>query len=175
MSTITTARDHTPWWVYLLLVILIQRGIKARRPSVMTIWKLAILPVIFLAMDVLAMVRTRWIDLAMIVMWIVFLIAGGWAGILLVRNVAIRVDRANWIIGLPGLAHPASRDHRVRAEIHDRLHWRVRSDVGELGPVHIASLVVGGFITGIFAGRFYAYLLKLFTAESEPLAIAGID
>ena len=43
---------HTPWWVYLLLAYLIFIGIKARKPSTVSIYKLAILPVVFLSLSI---------------------------------------------------------------------------------------------------------------------------
>ncbi|WP_326929150.1 hypothetical protein [Citrobacter sp. RHBSTW-00671] len=39
---------HTPVWVYVLLVFLLFRGIKARIPATVTLEKLALIPALFL-------------------------------------------------------------------------------------------------------------------------------
>lgn len=39
---------HTPVWVYVLLVFLLFRGIKARVPATVTLEKLALIPALFL-------------------------------------------------------------------------------------------------------------------------------
>lgn len=44
---ITGVVTHTPVWVWVLFVFLITRGIKARKPAIVTLEKLAIIPAIF--------------------------------------------------------------------------------------------------------------------------------
>ena len=43
---------HTPVWVYVLLVFLLFRGIKARIPATVTLEKLALIPALFLFWDI---------------------------------------------------------------------------------------------------------------------------
>ena len=58
-ETISGILTHTPVWVYVLLVFLISRGIKARKPATVALEKLAIIPAIFLIWDLYDMVMYR--------------------------------------------------------------------------------------------------------------------
>lgn len=173
MNAISNALSGTPWWVYLLLVILVRRGIAAARPSVMRVWKLAILPVIFLVLDVAGMAQNNRITMFMILLWILLCVAGGAVGYWLFRNTALRADRGKWLVGLPGDVRVLPLVLVVFAVKYVIQYLEASSGaLASSAGFIVVSLAVSGFFTGIFMGRFCTYLLKFFAAPDESLVAA---
>lgn len=61
---------HTPVWVYVLLVFLLFRGIKARVPATVTLEKLALIPALFLFWDIYDLVTYRNQSISTYLQWI---------------------------------------------------------------------------------------------------------
>jgi hypothetical protein len=171
VKEIVATLTHTPWWVYVLLVVLIRRGLAAGRPRVTQLWKLGIQPVIFILLDIDGFVINHSIDPAIFVLWVICLGFGSGFAYLIARNVAVRADRTNWLIGVAG-------DKRilpltlVAFALKYAIAWLSATAPALAGSTHflIASLSVSGFFTGIFLGRFSVRLVKFFNAPSERLA-----
>src|SRR4030088_2692514 len=49
--------QHTPWWVFAVLALLIATGVQALRPRVVPVWRLLIVPAIFIAWGVLGVTQ----------------------------------------------------------------------------------------------------------------------
>lgn len=174
MNAIYEALNHTPWWVYLLLVILVRRGLAAARANVTSLWRLAILPAAFAVWDLAAIVENRSVTAWMLLAWLLPLFAGAWLGYLLVRGIAVRADRENWLIGLSG-------DPTVLPLV--LLIFAAKYALGYIGAADpslghqprflLTDLAIGGFCTGIFIGRFATYLWRFSTVPGEALVLAA--
>jgi hypothetical protein len=57
MPGILTILRNSPWWAYALLALLIWFGIQALRPRSLSIWRLAIVPLVFIGWGIA--VRSR--------------------------------------------------------------------------------------------------------------------
>jgi hypothetical protein len=171
MKEIVATLTHTPWWVYVLLVVLVRRGMAAGRPRVTQLWKLGIQPVIFILLDIDGFVMNHSIDAAIFGLWVICLGLGSAFAYFMARNVAVRADRTNWLIGMAGVKRilPLTL---VAFALKYAIAWLSATAPALAGSTHflMASLSVSGFFTGIFLGRFGVRLVKFFTAPSERLA-----
>ncbi len=76
MEILSRFLTDTPFWVYLLFLYLILRGIKARKPGEVTLGKLAIIPLIFTIMGLAEMQRLYGFTLETVSHWLASLLAG---------------------------------------------------------------------------------------------------
>lgn len=169
IETISGIVTHTPVWVYVLLVFLISRGIKARKPATVALEKLAIIPAIFLAWDLYDMVMFRDQSIANWSLWLVGLLCGAAIGYALIKRAA--VTRA-----------PAPRSiHRpadYTALPFMMLTFVVKYALGvmtAMSPellqrpgVSACVIIVGGVFAGVFVGKFVRYVGVYRAAEVIP-------
>ena len=94
--------EMTPWWIYILFIYFLMLGVRASNPTVVSLKKLAAIPIFFLGWAIYHLftdLETRYFFL---VPWIFALAAGSFIGYLQVRNWAIRVDPERQTVSLPG-------------------------------------------------------------------------
>jgi Family of unknown function (DUF6622) len=171
MYVITQLASHTPWWVYLLLVALLQRAIAASRPNVVAVWHLAILPAVFALWDLAAITGSMRVTAATFFGWATPLTAGACLGFLLVRGAKVGADHDNGLIGL-------AADRTVLPlvlvifAVKYALVLAIGTHPGLLrNPSFVVTaLAIAGLSTGLFVGRFATYLLKYRAARNEALA-----
>jgi hypothetical protein len=172
MNAVSQALSNTPWWVYVLFVVLVRRGLAAGRANVSPLWRLAILPAVFAVWDLAGIAENRSVTAGALVAWLLPLLVGAWLGHWLVRRIALRADHENWLIGLDG-------DPTVLPLV--LLIFAAKYALGYITGADpalsrdflflLADLAVGGFCTGIFVGRFATYLWKFRTAPSQVLVV----
>lgn len=171
MGILMTALTQTPWWVFLLLFLLVRRGIAAGRPSVAPLWKLAILPLVFLVMDVSGMAQANALAPQGVLLWLAAMLCGALAAGLLMRRITVRADRRAWRLALPGdpLVLPAGL---IVFALKYALGYMQASSQGLAASPHflLISMLASSFFTGIFVGRFCGYLLKFLAARHESLS-----
>lgn len=156
---ITGVVTHTPVWVWVLFVFLISRGIKARKPAIVTLEKLAIIPSIFLVWDIYDLVMFRKLTVASCALWVAGLLAGAALGYLLIKQAA--VTRA---------AQPRSlyRQADYSALPLMMLAFAVKYVLGVMTAVSPETLqqpgmsafaiISGGVFAGVFVGKFTRYV-----------------
>lgn len=93
---------QTPWWVYLLLYVLIQRGIAASKTQVVPFVKMAIIPLIFTGLSIYTIVANLSVNALHMGTWIMAIIVGSLIGWRMLQNTLIRVDRNKQLIEIPG-------------------------------------------------------------------------
>ncbi len=174
MNAVSQALSQTPWWVYVLFVVLVRRGLAAGRANVTPLWRLAILPAIFAAWDLAGIAESHAVTAGALLGWLLALLAGAGLGHWLVRGIAVRADHQSWLVGLDG-------DPTVLPLVV--LIFAAKYALGYIGgtdpalsrdfPFLLADLAVGGFCTGIFVGRFATYLRKFNAAPSQALVVAA--
>ena len=101
-ESIKTILWQTPWWVYVLLYVLIQRGIAASKTQVVPFAKMAIIPAVFTGLSIYTIVTSIGINGLTVTTWVAAILAGVAIGWRLLRGVAIRVDRDKYLIEIPG-------------------------------------------------------------------------
>ena len=171
MNTIWTAATQTPWWVYVLFIYLVQRGISASKSQVVSIKKLTILPVVFIALSIHTLMTAFHVNTAAILVWFASIAVGSAIGWLLVCRHQFKVDRKKLLIQLPGswvtliliLAIFVSKYY---------FSYQIGSDpaLENQTGFEFSMLAISGICTGLFIGRLLCYFHKLWTCESVDLS-----
>lgn len=161
---------HTPFWVYLILLFLISRGIKARRPATVALEKLTIIPAIFLLWDIYDLLVFRKLTLATGSLWLVGLLSGAAMGYILIKRTA--VARA---------AAPRSiyREADYSALPFMMLAFAVKYVLGVMSAiapdvllrpgVSAFAIITGGLFAGVFVGKFVRYVRVYLAAEMREV------
>lgn len=92
-----------PWWVYLLLIYLVSIGIKSIQPRTITVKRLILFPLVFIAWsfyDLYQKLALGFPSLAFY--WIIFLAIGAYLGVKEVQHWTIKKDRSKEEITIPG-------------------------------------------------------------------------
>ena len=170
MNAIWAAATQTPWWVYVLFIYLIQRGVNASKSQVVSIKKLIILPLVFIALSVHTLMTAFHIYATIIVVWILSIALGSVFGWLLIFRHHFKVDRKKLLIQLPGswvtliliLAIFISKYY---------FSYQLSSDpalVNQTG-FEFSMLAISGVCTGLFVGRLLCYFYQLKIGKSVDL------
>jgi hypothetical protein len=102
MNSILSIIAGTPLWVWLALIYLLIRGIIALKPRKISIYKIFILPTIFLYLALNGLFLTQNFVSFVSLVRCLSLFAGTFMGFVLTKNVVIRADRKNKLIKIPG-------------------------------------------------------------------------
>ena len=170
MNAIWTAASQTPWWVYVLFIYLVQRGISASKTQVVSIKKLTILPLVFVALSIHTLMTSFHVNAMVIGVWLASIILGSIIGWLLICQHQFKIDRKNWLIQLPGswmtliliLAIFISKYY---------FSYQLGSDpeLANQTGFEFSMLGITGICTGLFVGRLVCYFYKLYTYDSVDL------
>ena len=163
---------QTPVWVWFLLVYLIMKGVKARRPGDTTLLKMAIIPVIFTAWGLSDLVTLYGVAADTTLLWLLGIAVGSVIGWMIVSRHAIVADRAAGVIHRPA-------DNTLLPLL--LLTFAIKYSFGVIGATspallaemgfRIADLVLSGLFTGIFIGKFLRYVW-VWNAAATPAASA---
>lgn len=163
---------QTPVWVWFLLVYLIMKGVKARRPGDTTLLKMAIIPVIFTAWGLSDLITLYGVAVDTSLLWLVGIALGSVIGWLIVSRYAIVADRAAGVMHRPA-------DNTLLPLL--LLTFAIKYSFGVIGATspallnefgfRIADLMLSGLFTGIFIGKFLRYVW-VWNAAGTPAANA---
>lgn len=171
MNAIWAAASQTPWWVYVLFIFLVQRGIKASKSQVVSIKKLTIVPLIFIALSIHTVMTAFHVNTTVIAMWFVSIILGSIIGWLLVRNHQFKVDRKKLLIQLQGSWMTLILILAIFVFKY-YFSYQIESDPALANQTGFEFSMLGatGICTGLFVGRLLCYFYKLWTCESVDLS-----
>ena len=169
MKNIAEAVIRTPWWVFPLLGYLLVAGLKSRQTRIVSIHRLFVIPLIFLAMSLYTLISAKPNDFV-IVCWLVAITVGGAIGFFQVNRADIRVDAALQRIQVPGswsnltvmllifsLRYYFGYDLAVNPQHQELLDYQI---------IRFASL---GVLTGFLQGKLLGYLYHFKKAEKLSL------
>jgi prepilin signal peptidase PulO-like enzyme (type II secretory pathway) len=144
---------HTPLWAWVLLAYLVWQGLQATQPRSTSIWRLMIVPAVFIAMG-LSRIALRpgdgtWPLLAWLLGALVFAPLG-----LSTRPKLLAVDRENMRVTRAGSKTPLIRNIVVFL-----LQYAV-AVTSALDP-HSNAALVGRAISGASAGYFIGWIISL--------------
>ncbi len=154
----------TPTWVYVVLIFLIYKGIKALKPNTMKLKKLLVLPVVFFIISLHKITNPYY--------YILFLLGGLIVGWMLYKKIKIKADKTNYLIALPGsplpliliiIAFAKGYYFGYESSVHPeylKQQWFI-----------LLSLITSGFFSGIFTGRAAVFLYKFKKTQHEDLLI----
>lgn len=163
----TNIISNAPFWVWPLFAYLLVIGIKASKPSILTLRRLFVVPIVFFAWalhGIFTHNQTSEISILVLAM-----LAGCGLGFLMVRNLNMRFDKINRLVEMPGswttlilglsifcLKFSQGALSTTRPELKGTWYLLLIE----------ASAAV---IAGIFAGRGVGYWLKYKTAPQTDI------
>jgi hypothetical protein len=161
-----TILQNSPWWVYVLLVLLIWLGLQALRPRTLPIWRLTILPTVFIGWGIASMFVQSEIPVFLIADWSVAAgigLIGAWIG---TRRVDVTIDRAHRSVTLPGSARPLIRNILIFT-----VKYAIGVAMALLPGYHQELTIFNIAISGAMAGYFLGWLCRLMLVyRREPEA-----
>ncbi len=160
----------TPLWVYALFAFLVFRGIKAMRPGVGPLWRLAIIPAVFAAWGLHDLATQIGFGPETLGGWGAALVTGGAFGWLLTRHTSVAADKERGWIGLPGSAMTLVVILAIFAVNYTLGVVAAMSPDAMATPAfRIVDIAISGLGTGIFAGKFLQFRQKFAAAPHRDL------
>lgn len=161
---------HTPFWVYLILLFLISRGLKARKPATVALEKLAIIPAIFLLWDIYDLLVFRTLTLTTGSLWLVGLLSGAAMGyILSKRTVVSRVAAPRSIYREADYSALPFMMLAFAAKYVLGVMSAIAPDVLQRPGVSAFAIITGGLFAGVFVGKFVRYVRVYLAAEMREV------
>ncbi|MGP0093275.1 MAG: DUF6622 family protein [Xanthobacteraceae bacterium] len=156
MPGILTIVQHTPWWVFALLALLIWLGSQALKPRTLRVWRLLITPVIFIGWGIASLALRSLSAPVLIVDWLVAAAVGAAIAWTTSRLDTVRIDRVQRLVTLPGSAWPLIRNLLIFSA-----KYAITATV-TIAPASKADLAVWDIaISGASAGYFLGWLMRL--------------
>jgi len=170
MKTIWQAAFYIPWWLHFISIYLLIMGVQASKKRVVSILRLFILPLLFTVLSLSALLTALKLSSFCVSVWGVAGLSGGIVGWIATKRLKVRVDKRHWLIELPGtwstlliILFFASSKYYFTYKL--ALNPLLSEDIVFL----ILRLVSSGLCIGIFLGRLFYYLNRLWTGEQVDL------
>ncbi|QGZ66647.1 DUF6622 family protein [Paraburkholderia acidisoli] len=160
----------TPTWVWVLLVFLLSRGVKALKGGTAPLSRLALVPAIFAVWGATHLLTDPFASWAAALAWLAAVCAGIAGGLHLARRSGFSVDPVARTVTLPGSAVPLV----LIVVIFAAKFWlgvahATVTDAAAHAQYATLGAAVSGVVAGIFAGRFLSYVQAMRNAVT-PLA-----
>ncbi len=145
---------HTPAWLYVLLAYLVYQGVRALRPQTVTIWRMLIVPLMFVAMGLVSLLA-RHAGLPAMLAWLAALLLFAPLGMLTSPRL-LGVDDEARLVRRPGSVVPLVRNVGVFV-----LQY-VFAVAAILHPdQHSMLFLLGRAVSGATAGYFVGWAIAL--------------
>jgi membrane protein CcdC involved in cytochrome C biogenesis len=154
---------HTPWWVYALFAYLIFVGFKASRTRTVSIKKIFIIPIIFAAMSVHTLMTSFQLDAMTIMVWSAAIFIGMVLGWIQVYQYHLEIDKKNHRIQVPGTWTTLLLILIIfAAKYYFGYELAIDPTLIEQTSFEYSMLGVSGVCTGLFVGRLFCYLYRIY-------------
>jgi hypothetical protein len=144
---------HTPVWVFAILAVLIATGVQALRPRIVPIWRLSIVPGVFIVWGVVGIAQRAHVAPAFPLEWAGVVAIGVAVGWMSTRLTGMTYDPARRVVGLPGSPFPLVRSASIFIARYGlavaSAFAATRSDYATIVAIDVA---VSGLATGYFLG-----------------------
>lgn len=162
METVWHAAINTPWWVYILFAVLLRFGYQTTKTRVVSVNKLFIIPLIFLAMSIHTIVTSVPFNLLNVGMWTISLILGIGLGWWQISHSAIKVDKKHNLLQLPGNWSTMLLIFTIFAT---KYYFGYQLAVHPYRVSHlgfdISVVAISGILAGMFIGRLLCCLWRV--------------
>jgi hypothetical protein len=171
MNAVLPIIANTPLWVWALFAFLLFLGIRALRPATAPLWRVAILPTVFLVWGLYNLITLYGLSMPRAVPWAVALVAGALIGMLIANAQPIRADKTRHLVRAPGGPLTLVLILLIFSTkyVFGFLHATQPRSFAE--PAYwLAELALSGLLTGMFIGRFVGLWRQYQAAPHEDLA-----
>ena len=169
-TQIWTMLQNTPWWVYLVFVLLLVRGVKASRPRLISLRRLCILPIVLLGVSLYVLLVVVTPGSATIGAWLFCLFIGGVLSFIQIERQTLVFDKKRHLVKTSGtwtvliliLLIFFSKyyfDYTLTIDPQEIHHLIFR----------LSLCGVSGLCNGLIIGRLVCYLIKMRQAEHVDL------
>lgn len=173
MENFVRILEGTPWWVWLLLVFLVQRGVRALRPTTGPVWRFAIIPVVFLTWGIASLVTVFGITALSIGGYLPALAIGSGLGWLMLAPAAVRVDRRQGLVQVPGGPTTLVLILAIFAVKYGFGVWLgMAPAIAAESWFVLLDCGVSGLIAGMFVGRFARLVRRYLAPPQDDLRAA---
>jgi hypothetical protein len=158
MTALLTILAGTPWWVFLLLALLIGLGVQALRPRRVGLRRVFITPGLFIGWGLVALAATAQAMPLVLPAWAAAAAIGGALALATTRLSPLRIDRDRGQIELPGSAAPLARNMIIfLAKYGLAVAMATHPAAAQL---HLWDMAVSGMGAGYFAGWTFRFLAR---------------
>ena len=160
---------HTPRWVWAVLAVLVLFGLQGLRARTVSIWRLLIVPAVFIGWGLISLAQRVAVFPALMVDWSLAAIVGVAIGWFATRLGGMRVDRIARRVELAASALPLIRNVAIF------LAKYVLAVAAAIAPERAAVLAHWDIaVSGLSAGYFAAWLARLAVRyRAAPLRFAA--
>ncbi len=153
MTALLNILQNTPWWVFVLFVALLVLGAQALRPRTISLWRLLVIPALFIAWGVVSLVQQVTQSSSYLVAdWLVGAALGATLLWFTGRSIPIQIERAG-VVGVAGSALPLARNMLI---FFAKYGLGVAAALNPAERQHLAIWDIA--VSGISAGYFLAWL-----------------
>jgi hypothetical protein len=151
-----TVLQHSPWWIYPLLLLLVWFGVRGMRPRTLPIWRLTIAPLVFTGWGIVSILSRLTTSDGLIADWLVCAAVGAGTAWLSNRRMMVAIDLSRGKVTLEGSIGPLVRNLLIFA-----MKYAIGVAMALLPTrrAEIAVLDIG--ISGAMAGYFLGWLGRL--------------
>lgn len=147
--------QHTPWWVFALFALLLVLGVQALRPRTITMWRLLVIPGIFIGWGIVTLAARSIGSPVLLWAWLVACAAGMAIAWQTTRLDGVTVDRGRGLVTVPASAFPLVRNLVIFVA-----KYCLAAAVA-IAPVYSGSLFLWDIsVSGLAAGYFIGWLLR---------------
>jgi hypothetical protein len=155
MDQVLRIVQHTPPWVFAVLAVLVVLGAQALRPRTLPIWRLLVVPAVFIIWGVVSVATRSAASPVLAVDWLSTGAAGFAIASLTTRLQGVRIDRAGGRVELPGSAVPLMRNLAIFAT---KYGLTAAMAVAPALQATLAPWDIG--VSGLSAGYFMGWLFR---------------
>jgi uncharacterized protein DUF6622 len=147
--------QHTPWWVFVVLAVLIVTGAQALRPRVMPVWRLLIVPAIFIGWGILSAAQRSAAapapTLEPMLLWIVAAALGAAIGWTTTRLAGFAFE-PNGSVRVPGTPVQLVRNVLIFVAKYGIAVSAAFATAGDRADIIFLDVAVSGLVAGYFMG-----------------------
>lgn len=153
---------QTPIWVYVVLALLIFRGIKACQTRIVALRKLFIIPAIFMVLSLHTLLTTYILNADLISTWALGIAIGSGIGWLINHAKDIKVDGQQQLFLIPGSAMTLILVLLIFVSKY-YFGYQITVSPEETHQINFAItlIAISGVCSGLFIGRLINYLYRL--------------
>lgn len=173
MSALSQILNGTPWWVWVIFIYVMIVGIKALSPRVVSLYRLTLMPLIFVALSV----HTLWVlplNFMRIALFVIFVIAGIGIGFWQISRLFIEIDRNKKLLAVPGSPMTLILVLIVFASKYYFGYTEATNPgiIDQLAFI-LPLLIISGLCTGTFIGRGICYICRFVSLPHKDLLERG--
>jgi hypothetical protein len=161
----------TPWWVFLLAVLLVWLGLRSLRPRVTTVVRVLVTPAVFITWGLASFNAGGRSSSAFALVWLLTAVVGLALAVLTVRMGELLVDRVHGLVLVPASVLPLVRNVVVfSAKYALAVAAIIHPEAG--GQLAVWDVAVSGGSAGYFFGWAVRFTLAYRNAAIADLTMA---